>query len=176
MNPLTLDPTDTFKMQTFTLDGSLMDSLDSGLTLKMTRVPFIKSVLVTPASTVNAALTSYTFLVTPTVPVNNTYSVIITFPEEVPLPSDTSAFKCSSDDTNLIASVTCTSHKAFIVNSVRFALSVRSPGINPLQTFKLTINGIQNPISTKPTGSFSVLIVDAQLGILSSLNADANPV
>jgi len=79
-----------------------MDALESGLTLKMTTVPFIKSVLVTPASSVNSAITSYTFLITPTIPVNNTYSVILKFPPEVGLPKDFSTLKCTSEDTSLI--------------------------------------------------------------------------
>lgn len=105
VNPLTLDPTDTFKMQTMTLDGSIMDILSSGLTIKMTKVPFIRSVLVEPASLTNSAITRYNFIVTSTVPVNSTYSVIIKFPPEVKLPSDPSLYKCSSDDISLIAGI-----------------------------------------------------------------------
>ena len=54
-------------------------------------------------------------------------------------------------------------------------ISVKPPltGINPLQTFKITINNIQNPPTTKPTGSFEVNITDPQLSILSTLNVGA---
>jgi|LauGreDrversion4_2_1035121.scaffolds.fasta_scaffold09923_3 hypothetical protein len=79
-----------------------MDVLTSGLTIKMTRVPFIRSVLVEPLSLINSAITRYTFIVTSTVPVNSTYSVIIKFPSEVTLPKDPAMYKCYSDDVNLI--------------------------------------------------------------------------
>ena len=88
-----------------TLDGSIMDILSSGLTIQMTKVPFIRSVLVEPASLTNSAITRYNFIVTSTVPVNSTYSVIIKFPPEVILPSDPSMYKCASDDINLIAGI-----------------------------------------------------------------------
>jgi hypothetical protein len=71
-----------------TLDGSIMDVLESGVTIKMTGVPYIKSIIVNPGSTVNSAVTSYTFLVTPTVPINNSYSIVFKFPPEIKLPSD----------------------------------------------------------------------------------------
>lgn len=79
-----------------------MDVLESGLTLKMTRVPYIKSAIATPASLVNSAITSYTFLFTPTVPINNSYSVIIVFPSEITIPTDPNLYKCSSEDTSII--------------------------------------------------------------------------
>ena len=65
-----------------------------------------------------------------------------------------------------------------MLNSIRFQITLKSPlrGINPLQPFRLTINGIKNPPTTKRTPSFEVYITDAQLGILSSLNTEANPV
>jgi hypothetical protein len=65
-----------------------------------------------------------------------------------------------------------------VLNSIRLQLTIKAPllGINPLQPFRLTINGIQNPQTTKRSSSFEVLITDAQLGIVSSLNTDANPV
>ena len=88
LNPLTKDRTDPFKVRTMTLDGSIMDANDVGFTLQMTDVPFIRSVIVNPASSVNSAITSYTFLITPTVPINNSYSVIIKFPPEIKLPTD----------------------------------------------------------------------------------------
>ena len=80
VNPLTLATTDTFQFYTKAPDGSTMDQLLSGLTLKMTQVPYIKSVIINPGSLVNAAITSYTFLITPTVPVFNQYAIIFTAP------------------------------------------------------------------------------------------------
>ena len=177
VNPLTLDRTDTFLMQTMTLDGSIMDILTSGLTLKMTQVPYIRSVLVETSSLINSALSKYTFIITPTVPINNTYSIVVKFPPEITLPSDPSIYKCSSDDLQLISSVNCLDHKAFVLNGVRFVLNIKTgTGINPLQPFRLSINGIQNPPTTKSTKSFEVSITDAQLGILSQLNTVSNPV
>lgn len=88
LNPLTLDPTDSFKIYTKTSDGNKMDTLESGLIIKMTRVPYIKSVLVTPSSLINSAITNYTFIITTTVPINNSYSVIFQFPPEITLPTD----------------------------------------------------------------------------------------
>jgi hypothetical protein len=88
VNPLTLDATDTFKIQTKTLDGSTMDTLDAGLTVKMSRVPFIRSVIATPGSLVNSAIGNYTFLITPVVPLSNQFSVIIVFPQEILIPLD----------------------------------------------------------------------------------------
>jgi hypothetical protein len=139
-----LDESDSFKLRTMTLDGSIMDVLDGGVTVKMKGVPYIKSIIVNPASTVNSAITSYTFLVTPTVPINNSYSIIFKFPPEIKLPSDQSLYKCSSDDVNLISQIVCVNHFAFVTNGVRAVVQIKAPltGINPLQTFKITINNI----------------------------------
>jgi hypothetical protein len=111
-----------------------MDSLQSGVTIKMTGVPFIRSVIVNPASTVNSAITSYTFLITPTIPINNSYSIILKFPPEIELPTDQSLYKCTSDDFNIISQVSCVNHFAFVTNGVRVVLGIRPPltGINPL--------------------------------------------
>jgi hypothetical protein len=111
-----------------------MDSLQSGVTIKMTGVPFIRSVIVNPASTVNSAVTSYTFLITPTIPINNSYSIIVKFPPEIELPTDQSLYKCTSDDFNIISQVSCVNHFAFVTNGVRVVLGIRPPltGINPL--------------------------------------------
>ncbi len=65
-----------------------MDAKEIGITIKMTKVPYIRSVVLTPGSLVNSAITNYTFLITPTVPLNNSFSVIIVFPPEVTLPSN----------------------------------------------------------------------------------------
>lgn len=64
-----------------------------------------------------------------------------------------------------------------MLNAVRVVINVKTgvPGINPLQTFRLTLNNIVNPPSTKPSSTFEVQIVDAQLGILSTLNTAQNP-
>jgi len=50
-----------------------------------------------------------------------------------------------------------------MLNAVRVVINVKTgvPGINPLQTFRLTLNNIVNPPSTKPSSTFEVQIVDA---------------
>ena len=138
----------------------------------MSGVPFIRSVIVNSASTVNSAITSYTFLITPTIPINNSYSIILKFPPEIELPTDQSLYKCTSDDFNIISQVQCVNHFAFVANGVRVVIGIKPPlrGINPLQTFKITINSIKNPPTTKPSGRFEVNITDPNLSILSRLN------
>lgn len=73
VNPLTLDPTDSFSMYTRTSNGIIMDQLLTGLTLTMKFVPNLRSVLLTPGSLINSAITNYTFLITSPVPVNNSF-------------------------------------------------------------------------------------------------------
>ena len=71
-----------------------MDLIESGITLKMQQVPYINSVIATPGSLVNSAITNYTFLITPSVPLNNSYSVLITFPPEITQPNATQGYGC----------------------------------------------------------------------------------
>lgn len=49
-------------------------------------------------------------------------------------------------------------------------------GINPLQSFRITVNGVKNPLSTKPSSSFDFTITDRVLSPLSTLNKIGNPV
>lgn len=90
LNPLTLDSTDSFRIYTKTSGNNIMDQIESGLKIKMTNVPYIKSVIVTPGSLVNSAITNYTFLITSAIPINSTYSVIVIYPTEITLPTDQS--------------------------------------------------------------------------------------
>ena len=74
--------------------------------------------------------------------------------------------------------MSCVNHFAFVTNGVRVVIGIRPPltGINPLQTFKITINSIKNPPTTKPSGRFEVNITDPNLSILSVLNVGSGTV
>jgi hypothetical protein len=128
----------------------------------MTTTAFMKSVFVNLGSYINAAVTSYTFLITPTVPVIETHLVIIQFPPEVTLPTSESSLSCSSTDTTIFNSVSCSFNKALLSNSIKVAIDLKSSitQINILQTFRITVNGIKNPTSTKQSSDFLVKITD----------------
>ena len=49
-------------------------------------------------------------------------------------------------------------------------------GINPLQSFRITILNVGNPISTSMTSSFNLSFTDGSLSTLSILNIAASPV
>lgn len=133
----------------------------------MQRVPFIKAVVMTPGSLINSAVSNFTFLITPTVPINNSHVLIVTFPPEITLPKSSSSFLCVSPDTNVIQSVSCQINTNSS-NQVLATLSLKPglPGISPLQTFRLTIAGLTNPPTTKPTGLFDLALANAQLQTL----------
>lgn len=86
----------------------------------------MSSVIITPASYVNAAINTYRFQITPTVPVTEDNYIIIQFPAEIRLPSKESALDCFSEDTNIFISVKCTFNTVMLSNSIRLALDLRS--------------------------------------------------
>ena len=106
-NPLSLEPSDSFKFYTYTSDQHLMDKLESGVTVQMLSTAYMKSVGISLGSYVNSAKTKYTFQITATIPILASHYIIIQFPPEVTLPSSATALSCLSDDSSLFDSITC---------------------------------------------------------------------
>lgn len=125
VNPVDLGESDTFQADTYTSGGLIMDQVTSGVTVEMTSTADMKSVSITPGSYVNAAVTSYTFDVTATVPVTESHYLVIQFPAEIELPTKQSTLDCSSDDTSIISSVTCT-FNSFLSNSIKASFDLKS--------------------------------------------------
>jgi hypothetical protein len=80
----------------------------------MTDTSYMQSVSIALGSYINAEATTYTFSITPTVPVVSTDIVLIYFPAEVTVPISLSSTSCSSGDTSIVTSVTCSFYQSTI--------------------------------------------------------------
>jgi hypothetical protein len=107
-----LGTSSTFAAYTYTSGGIKMDQKTSGITVTMTLTAYMKNVIVTMGSYVNAAVTSYTFTITASVPITESYYLIIKFPSEIYLPTSSSSLACKSSDTTIFNSVTCSLNTA----------------------------------------------------------------
>lgn len=86
----------------------------------------MRSVPITLGSYVNAAVTSYTFTITPSVPVTEDHYVIIKFPSEITLPKTESTLACRSDDTAIFNDVKCFLNTQQTANSIRVTLDLKT--------------------------------------------------
>lgn len=111
----------------------------------------------------NAARTNYTFTMVPSIPITYTNFILMTFPSQIILPTNSSDFNCTSSFSALLSSVTCSyDPEVTTLNTVRvdlkFAETVQI--ISPLDRFSFTMNKIQNPSTMKPTDSIIVNVND----------------
>jgi hypothetical protein len=111
----------------------------------------------------NAARTNYTFTMVPSIPITYTNFILMTFPSQIILPTNSSDFNCTSSFSALLSSVTCSyDPEVTTFNTVRvdlkFAETVQI--ISPLDRFSFTMNKIQNPSTMKPTDSIIVNVND----------------
>ena len=86
----------------------------------------MKSASVVLGSYVNAAITSYTFTITASVPITENNYVIIKFPSQITLPTSESSLACKSDDTAIFNDVKCFLNTQQSSNSIRVTLDLRT--------------------------------------------------
>jgi hypothetical protein len=141
-NPLTTVASSSFSISTYyDTSNSLVDQLTSGLTFTATPTP-LKAMSVTPGDLKVMDITNYTFNVYFTNPVPAGALVLLTFPVAIPLSTVTYA-------NNNTLSCIATINLQTVNLSGCFPTNLQSP-----VTF--TLNGIQNPSSTKPTDTFNL--------------------
>lgn len=138
MNPYTTTTTSSFKIYSYyNSSDSMVDILESGLTVKATSNPMLDLTLSLSNSTV-AAISNYKFDINFTNPALVSSVVIISFPSSI-IVSSVSSDTCSLTATgNLITLVNC-------FNSNSSSLSVM-------------LHGVKNPVSTQPSSNFNVTL------------------
>lgn len=76
-------------------------------------------------SYVNAAVTSYTFTVTASVPITANNYIVIKFPTEIVLPTSESTLACSTSYTSIFNSVSC-AFNTLQTNSIKVSMNLKS--------------------------------------------------
>jgi hypothetical protein len=126
----------------------------------MTITPDIVSFDATPTSLINGASTTYDISVVSPIPLLNTDRLVFTLPSEV---TPTTPSPLCSTLSNVLT-VTCTRSGQEITAALTFTGSTLAANTE----FKITLNGVTNPPSTKPSSVFSwVYLEDASSGQLS---------
>ena len=152
-NPMTTVPTDSFSIQTFYQDSStLVDQLTTGLTFTAIAVT-LRSLTLTPTSTVVYATTSYTFAIQSTFSIPTASTIQITFPNQI----SNGGQVLNSFTINSLSISGCTfsstSNRIIVFNNLCF----KSPLLNT-SIITIILSNITNPTSYKPTDTFSVQI------------------
>lgn len=93
-----------------------------------------------------------------TVAIKNGNVVLVTLPRECQLPSDDSAYACSTENTNYVASVKCEQHQGR-AGEVLMRMNIGKT-VPALETFTFTVGGIRNPYTTKPSSALRVQIFE----------------
>jgi hypothetical protein len=150
---MTTVPTDSFSIQTFYQDSStLVDQLTSGLTFTATAVS-LRSLTLTPASTVVYATTSYTFTIQSSFSIPTASTIQITFPNQISNGGQVlNTFTINSQSVSGCA-FTSTSNTIIVFNN----LCIKNTLLNT-SIITITLSNITNPTSYKPTDTFSVQI------------------
>jgi hypothetical protein len=157
-NPVSLELSSSFQVKTQTSADYDIDSISSGVTIKMTTVNNLTSVSLSPDSLVNQATTNIEFTIISSSPLKNGDKIIVTYPTEVIAPS---------------GSITCTGDIA-LASSLACQRTSTTPGIITLtMTFNTTTNvdagelirfkikNSVNPPTTMPSSTFGFLIINA---------------
>lgn len=120
----------------------------------------LTSVTVAPTSRVAFTTTKYLFTIVPARPIPKGGKILITLPSEVTIPNPTfAANSCAFGtrrnlaSTGLESSFTCSCTSNTIQVNSGFELNAFSAG----GTLSFDIDGIRNPLSLKPSSSFSVV-------------------
>lgn len=105
-------------------------------------------------------------------PIIQSDNLLLTFPEQIGLPSDSSKLNCISVLDKLLAAVECVIYPAITTpNTVRvslkFADGVKS--ISPSDRFMFTMQNIRNPPTLKPSDSFHIYVVNKDLITINSM-------
>lgn len=136
----------------------------------MTQNAFIQTMKISLTSYTNSDLTNYTFEITPTVPMTSSNLLTIQFPAEIIVPK--SPYFCFSTDISIFDSVACTLMNTPL-NAMQVTISLRNgkSQINTLETFHITVTGVKNSNTTKPSSQFNVAITDQSYKIINQCQA-----
>jgi hypothetical protein len=148
-------PSSSFTIQTYYSDSSsLVDQLNSGLTVTATSVP-LKSVIVTPTSLTVTAVTKYTFSVQSSYNIPSSSIIVLTFPTEVA----NGGYILNSFSVDGVAVSGCI--LSSISNSqISFSNLCIKSMVKNTSSISFSISNITNPSSFKPTSSFGVSVMN----------------
>lgn len=163
-NPGTTRPTGTFKVTTFTPDGKF--KIDDGYdtNTQMSFLGELVSFSSTQTNFVNGQKNKYIFSMESNIPIKEGDKLSYQFPKEVVPPANSAELNCKTIFG--IKEIECTI-SGYIMNVIFKKFS------NPTGTFQWSAENIRNPISTKPSSSFSnIVIVDKDLYQASAYSQD----
>jgi len=109
-------------------------------------------------SYINSVMTKYKFSVVATVPVNSGNAIKITLPAESGPPEEPIA--CSPEGESPVISLQC-QPVADDPLSVVAVLDLSRP-ITSLETFSFSVDGVHNPVSTRPTGDLAIQLLKSE--------------
>ena len=138
-NPPSTQPTNSFFVNTYTVDSYAIDTLQSGITVTTTTSGSLTSIQIAPGSTLIGTATSYTITYIPI----NIHPIGTTLTITVPSSFVIGTITCSSS----VLSITCTNVNNVITTS-GFKIAISSTG-----TVIITISGLTNPSTLTTTGA-----------------------
>ncbi|CAG9326158.1 unnamed protein product [Blepharisma stoltei] len=148
MNPSTTKTSGTFKVHTYS--GSyLIDSLITGITITSDTPHALESGSVATSNSLVGAYASFTFTLKPFNQFYNNGIIMVTPPSEITIPSSPS---CSVG--NVIQGIVCSLEGS----KLKAVISLNTAYTG--STFSFILNNVQNPKTTKPSGSFTVTTMD----------------
>jgi hypothetical protein len=165
-NPLSLETTDSFILTTYTENGYSIDQISSGLTLTMLETSAIKSVKILLNSYVNAQITTYTFEIVATVPyLSESDHLLISFPTEIGTPE---SLNCISADTTVVSAIDSCTYLTNLKRTVDIVMIVNNKDqLDSLESFKISIRTITNPITTRATSNFRIRLTDSDYNVIN---------
>lgn len=138
-NPISTESVGSFSLTTYTSSGYMIDRLATGLNVAMTIPADFSSVVITPASKVNSAVTSYTFTLAQPSQFGSGSKLQITFPAEIIPQSSTT---CNDSSSALVCSVNAQTVTVSLLNTVSNS------------NFTVIVGAAKNYASLKPSGAF----------------------
>lgn len=153
-NPRSFAPSNGFTFTTYDADGYIIDQTSSSLSVSMSIAAVLDTrTSVVPDSLINSASTDYTFMIYPTIPILSTDFITVIFPSTIFFENQN--IQCVTADPNIQKIDQCSAGGA---NAVSLGLSFSSSPISSSFSFK--IKNVTNAFSTKPSGSFQIVVTD----------------
>jgi hypothetical protein len=107
-NPPNLAASDSFIVTTRDQFFSVIDKVNTGVTVQMTEAAEFRSASLTLGSYTNGVRTSYHFSLAAAAPIKSSDYILVTFPDACELPDDEAALACTSKTKAYIDKLTCT--------------------------------------------------------------------
>ena len=148
-NPVSLQQSSSFSAITQTSGSYAIDQLTTGITVTMTSTSELQLVSLSSTSLINGASNNLSFNISSPSDLVDGDKVRVIFPSQVTLPTTVSWVGI----TNLAASLTCSKTSQTIDITLEFSASTILAAGN---VFRLRIDSITNPTSTRPTDNLSV--------------------